>query len=178
MKNCYKCGLNKETFDFHKNKNKYDGFSSECKACDKLRCSKYRQNNENLKSKKEKYRVANKKVIAEKLHQYYLNNKEKIRQNVLKYKKDNPKKYQMYANKRLAAKKSSIVEDFSIDDVIFKYGSNCYYCLIGNFEHIDHYIPLSKGGCHTLSNVRPSCADCNLRKHDKMPEDFESKDKL
>lgn len=30
--------------------------------------------------------------------------------------------------------------------------------------HIDHVIPLVKGGSHTLENVRPSHAICNLKK--------------
>jgi 5-methylcytosine-specific restriction endonuclease McrA len=29
---------------------------------------------------------------------------------------------------------------------------------------VDHYKPLSKGGLHVLANLRPVCADCNLRK--------------
>jgi 5-methylcytosine-specific restriction endonuclease McrA len=34
--------------------------------------------------------------------------------------------------------------------------------------HFDHVIPLAKGGEHTLENVRPSHALCNLRKSDRL----------
>ncbi len=35
------------------------------------------------------------------------------------------------------------------------------------YEHLDHIVPLSKGGKHTLSNVQPLCARCNLEKGSK-----------
>jgi 5-methylcytosine-specific restriction endonuclease McrA len=63
--------------------------------------------------------------------------------------------------------------------VIATYGGNCYLCGLeidflsprkcGNqgWEsgfHVDHLIPLSKGGSDTLDNVRPAHAVCNLQK--------------
>jgi hypothetical protein len=38
--------------------------------------------------------------------------------------------------------------------------------------HIDHVIPLSRGGLHLMANVAISCASCNFRKNDKLPEEF------
>lgn len=46
------------------------------------------------------------------------------------------------------------------------YGGHCAYCR-GPFEHIDHCIPLSKGGSAWPANLVPSCASCNLSKKDK-----------
>lgn len=48
----------------------------------------------------------------------------------------------------------------------------CFYCdadCEGNF-HIDHFMPLAKGGAHVLNNLRVSCAPCNLHKSDKLPD--------
>lgn len=45
-------------------------------------------------------------------------------------------------------------------------GNKCWMCG-GAFEHVDHVKPLSKGGAHVLSNLRPACAYCNLSKNDK-----------
>ena len=73
------------------------------------------------------------------------------------------------------------------------YGTNCYLCndpinlqaarRVGKADgweqglHIDHVIPISKGGSDTLDNVRPTHALCNLSKNDKLigdpVEDFE-----
>ena len=30
--------------------------------------------------------------------------------------------------------------------------------------HMDHVAPISKGGLHCADNLRPACADCNMRK--------------
>lgn len=73
--------------------------------------------------------------------------------------------------RRRAAKRAVTADKFSINDIINTYGNKCFYCG-GNFDHVDHYIPLVKGGPHSLQNVRPSCESCNLHKGSKMPTDF------
>ena len=37
--------------------------------------------------------------------------------------------------------------------------------------HIDHIVPLSKGGSHTYDNVQPAHPRCNLVKHARMPDE-------
>lgn len=51
------------------------------------------------------------------------------------------------------------------------FGNKCAYCG-GKFEHIDHVIPMIKGGYHCLANLRPACKLCNLRKGRKSYKDF------
>lgn len=46
------------------------------------------------------------------------------------------------------------------------FGFVCWMCG-GPFEHVDHVKPVSRGGPHILSNLRPSCAPCNSKKRDK-----------
>lgn len=41
----------------------------------------------------------------------------------------------------------------------------------GEQLHLDHIVPLSKGGGTTLANMRAIPASLNLSKHDKLPED-------
>lgn len=74
-------------------------------------------------------------------------------------------------------------EPYTLKQVINIYGTNCHICLDlidmdaprrvgwGGWEkglHIDHVIPLSKGGDDTLENVRPSHGQCNIMKHTKI----------
>ena len=53
--------------------------------------------------------------------------------------------------------------------------NKCYYCdneldfNTKNKVHLDHYIPLSKGGTHSIKNVVWSCSECNRQKNAKMP---------
>lgn len=68
---------------------------------------------------------------------------------------------------------------FTGDDVaaMFKgQGGRCWYCqanLKKTGYHVDHYIPLSKGGSNDPSNLRLACPTCNLRKSAKMPNEWE-----
>lgn len=39
-------------------------------------------------------------------------------------------------------------------------------------RHIDHFIPLSKGGLHALQNLVIACGPCSQKKYDKMPHIF------
>lgn len=48
--------------------------------------------------------------------------------------------------------------------------AGCWMCGAGLDElHIDHVKPLSRGGWHCLSNLRPACPACNLSKGAKWP---------
>jgi 5-methylcytosine-specific restriction endonuclease McrA len=53
--------------------------------------------------------------------------------------------------------------------------NKCWYCsdILKNF-HIEHRIPVSRGGPHELANIVLSCAPCNLRKGAKMPWEMEN----
>ena len=46
---------------------------------------------------------------------------------------------------------------------IAAFGGLCWMCG-AVYEHLDHVKPIVAGGPHMLSNLRPSCADCNLSK--------------
>lgn len=51
----------------------------------------------------------------------------------------------------------------------------CYYCgrvTRKTDRHVDHVIPLSRGGHHCVSNLCCACATCNLRKSKKTDEEF------
>ncbi|MEU2002008.1 HNH endonuclease signature motif containing protein [Rhodococcus sp. NPDC019627] len=53
------------------------------------------------------------------------------------------------------------------------FGNKCWMCG-GPFEHVDHVKPISKGGPHMLSNIRPACAPCNIKKGAKWPYETRS----
>lgn len=50
----------------------------------------------------------------------------------------------------------------------------CWYCgiaLNGKY-HVEHRVPLSRGGSNDLRNIVVACADCNLHKHNKLPHEW------
>ena len=58
--------------------------------------------------------------------------------------------------------------------IIARDGCNCHYCkketvrwhgsVLPNTTTLDHVVPISKGGGHTMDNVVIACSDCNTRK--------------
>lgn len=44
----------------------------------------------------------------------------------------------------------------------------CNSCLSGGY-HLDHIVPISKGGLHEVHNVQLLCPPCNLAKGSRMP---------
>ena len=51
------------------------------------------------------------------------------------------------------------------------YGGKCYLCG-APYEHLDHVIPLSRGGSNWPANIRPACARCNCSKKDKKLHEY------
>lgn len=52
---------------------------------------------------------------------------------------------------------------------------NCVYCkrsIVGLRFHLDHAVPLKRGGKHHISNIVVSCKRCNLTKRDKTIPEF------
>lgn len=50
-------------------------------------------------------------------------------------------------------------------------GTECVYCG-GEGGHIDHIVPLARGGTHTFSNIQMVCRQCNFSKRDYSEEEF------
>ncbi len=53
------------------------------------------------------------------------------------------------------------------------YGGCCAYCG-GQFDdlHMDHVIPLVRGGRHAIGNVVPACSSCNFSKNARLLADW------
>ncbi|MGW0929581.1 HNH endonuclease [Streptomyces sp. NPDC002644] len=52
---------------------------------------------------------------------------------------------------------------YSRSAIFARWGNRCAYCN-APAEHLDHVMPLSRGGDDIESNMVPACADCNLSK--------------
>ena len=103
VKTCTKCKLEKDVFEFHKDKYKKDGLRSECKSCQK----EYREDNKELiKESKKKYYKVNK----EKIKEYEKANKEKIKEYKKEYNKEYRKANKEYDKKYYQANKEKIIE--------------------------------------------------------------------
>ena len=107
---------------------------------------------------------------------YRKRNKQKILDNARRYRqahKDSIKARNRYykARKRHAQGKHSpaeVVEQYK------RQHGKCYYCncKLGNAYHVDHVIPLSRGGSNGIDNIVIACPSCNMHKHDKLPHEW------
>ena len=52
-------------------------------------------------------------------------------------------------------------------------GHRCVYCGSAGRLTLDHVVPRSRGGDSVWENVVTSCAPCNLRKGNRLPEELE-----
>lgn len=69
-------------------------------------------------------------------------------------------------------------EVITLDKVLYLYGHRCYLCdeVLEQGRgtiHMDHVVPLSRGGTHTLDNLRPTCPTCNWTKQNRLWHEIE-----
>lgn len=81
--------------------------------------------------------------------------------------------YRQKSRRRKALERGSIgihVKGRQVARRFAEFGDCCAYCGSTGDLHIEHVIPISKGGTHVLSNVVPACQACNFSKRDKDAE--------
>ena len=90
------------------------------------------------------------------------------------YKANNLDRLRAYARagaKRRRAAKAGV--DVTLTEaewlgVLDRYGHRCLRCGATERLSIDHVVPISKGGAHSVENVQPLCIPCNSSKHTKI----------
>ena len=117
--------------------------------------------------------------FAAKRREYYVNNVDAIKEMNRRWKEANPdrvRRNQRVGTRSYRARKSEVLTvPFTaeqLDQRFAYYGYRCYLQLdgcTGGADHADHVKPVSKGGPHMLSNLRPACAHCNTSKNNKWP---------
>lgn len=146
-----------------------------CLPCKKLRSKKWRE--------------ANKEYIKQYAKETYPH----IKEYVYNWQKRNPEKFKAY--QKISAKRNKVTKNLQtrkykakklnqlgdwfikekewIDFLRYLQFDLCFYCdtFISDF-HIEHKIPLSRGGLHSMENIVLSCPTCNLRKGTKTVEEF------
>lgn len=107
----------------------------------------------------------------------YARNSEKIREKRKAYYQRNKEKYFTYRRNREAKLRGGEIGTHTKDDIariIASQKSKCYYCgcLCVNEYHVDHIVPISRGGLNTADNLAIACKTCNLKKQSKLPHEF------
>jgi len=134
------------------------------------------------KAKRAAYRQAHKAEIAASVAMYQKNHKAKMaayhvtwykahKADILAYHvayyKTHPDYYREQGAKRRAMKAGATVERVYRAIVFERDQGRCHLCgkkVNPKKWHLDHIIPLARGGEHSCQNVAVSCAKCNLSK--------------
>ena len=131
------------------------------------------------KERKRKYWIKNRKKLLAQNKEYTKANPEVARRKQRKYWAKHPEKAQLFNRQRRARVNKVKHIPYTKEEVLEKYGSNCHICGTPiNLKaprkagkkgwehglHLDHLIPISKGGPDTIDNVRPAHGLCNRSK--------------
>ena|ERR1039457_3045819 len=198
---CKECGEEKplkENFRPHLVKGKIY-FEYECRACGNIRAKQwYRDNAEYARSQDRAKYKADPELARLRSRESYWNRREKARKRASERRAENLEKVRAqdraiakrwrashssesreWARKQRAIKRKAKIEPVTkeqLETLYIRQRGKCAICgkKLTN-KHLDHIVPLSKGGAHEIKNFQYLCPRCNLRKHHADPIDFMQK---
>lgn len=198
MKTCHECLLVLPVDMFHKNKSNHDGLQRKCKECvSAYNKTHYDENKDKFSLNHAKWRAANPGYFVMWRNKNPNYSKNYHRQNIQlrsdqnkawraknpdyhkEWRKNNPLRVLEQDNRRRAREMGAeVVGRIDREEIIRRDRSICYICgekVQPSDVHLDHVVPLSRGGWHVGANLRVTHSWCNQRKGAKLPEEIDSK---
>lgn len=173
IQKCSVCQELKPFVDFHKNKNRKNGLSVTCKICAIKRTIEWGKNNKdkvNENSRKTYHKDIEKSRRNRRIRvrKWYSNNSEKAIEATKNWNIRNPHSKRISEQKRRSAKINAGIFKISEKEILKIIKSPCVAC--GSYDKItmDHIIPLSRGGKHSIGNLQPLCFSCNASKNNRV----------
>jgi 5-methylcytosine-specific restriction endonuclease McrA len=156
MKQCCRCSTEKPLSEFYTDRAKLDGKTSRCKTCCKIVATeRYFNNHKDGLEYRRRYREAHREQMAEYKREWNDNNRERYRSSKRKNELS-----------RRARKLDRFIE--LVDPMVLFERDNgiCGICAsqIKDDFHVDHIVPLSRGGSHSYDNTQIAHPRCNLSK--------------
>ena len=191
IKICPGCKVQKTVDDFHVNKIRKDKVCFLCKDCACEITRKWGAENPE-RALENAYRWARENPEkSRKIHKrYYLKNRDRLLENSRNryyelidhytalgkaWRAANPEKVRARGERR-RARKAAVPSGPkpTLDELIDMQDGTCVYCRTVDppIWHMDHVIPISKGGPDTADNVVAACASCNTSKQDRDVDEW------
>ena len=156
MKVCKGCHINKPLTSYGVSNAVKSGKTSRCKECHSKRGkARYQKIQDEFKA------ILRQKRIDNPEHRRNIERKSRAR---------NKEKNRPAKNARQSIRNRILNGDrFLILDKELKkiYQSPCFACGSESNQSLDHLIPLSRGGSHSVGNIITLCLSCNTQKHNK-----------
>lgn len=147
----------------------YDAERRMCPDCQKERHAAWRaRNRERVRGAAAQWRADNPETDREVQRAYRARNADRRHAYDKQWREANPERHAAKEHRRRALKRGASAEPYTAKEwgsVVAFYGGRCAYGCGRQWEHVDHVVPLSRGGAHALHNIVPACAECNLSKH-------------
>lgn len=144
--------------------------NNQCVDCSR---SWYERNREKKSAQYFDSKDAIKERKAKRAKEYYKENRERLLAQQKEYYEQNKEKWVAKGHKRRALGLPTHFKASDIKKLKDLQQSKCPVCKQQlSKHHIDHIVPLSKGGTNDFGNLQLLCPYCNLTKHAKDPVDF------
>ncbi len=153
--------------------------------CDKRQ--HYQRSREWIKNNSDKYKEwmrlnyeANKTERILKGRSRYVAKRDEILESQKAYYRNNKQRYQV-ATRRYKTRRKNAAGHFTFEqwqEKLCYHGHRCYLCkdpLTDKKIHVEHRIPISRGGSNWIANIAPACDSCNLRKNNKTEVEFKKR---
>lgn len=144
-KTCKQCRQIKSLQNYTKDKTRRDGYKELCKACRTIKQKEWALKNPNFA--KSWFRKNPNYLTQWRIENFWYSVDQASRHRARKY-----------GCKEFVITKKNYRHLFS---------QRCVICGLDENPTIDHIIPLSRGGQHSIGNLQLLCMSCNSRKHNK-----------
>ena len=190
MKKCSKCGEPKPLDGFSARKDSKDGLRGDCKICRAAVVKKYKvENIERIRGLNHLLYMANPDLVKARARKWKVDNRERARINNRKWaaenpelereskrrwKAENPEAEVLSEQRRRARKQANGVFVVTVREAKRLLAQPCYLCLVAPSTTLDHVIPISRGGRHSIGNLLGACLFCNSSKNVKFIVEFKA----
>ena len=135
------------------------------------------ENIEKIRESQRAYEKINGEKRREKCRAYHEKNRDDLLEKKREWRKRNIERVRAYCRNRHARKAGANGSHTPLDiaELMKEQKGKCACCrkkITVKTRHVDHIIPLSKGGSNLRSNLQMLCPKCNLQKHASLPEVF------
>jgi 5-methylcytosine-specific restriction endonuclease McrA len=160
-----------------------DGYAFTCIKCDKERKANLTpdqkqanvlksknwaiSNPERVSANKKKSAEKNRIARNERNRARYQQNPEIYRAKSRALRNANKELYDRHGINRRAIKRGTGGIKLSASEIMQIRKSPCFYCGTIGLNELDHIVPLSRGGKHTIGNLVSACRTCNASKGNK-----------